>query len=844
VTFSTGAKTLGANMSTATDLTVGAGTTFNTGGFGYTLSVGGNTSITGTLTLATTGTKTFTRNVTVNSGGIWNETVVAAICFGANFTNHATSSTASTNNCVRTFSGSSKTISGTTTTTFTSVAITGTYTNTNTFTILTALSGTGGLINAATGILNLGGTSAITTLTATAVGNTVNYTGITQTILPTAYNNLTLSGTGTKTFPAGTTTVNAILSIENAANSNNVTGTLVYGGSATLQYNTSSARSTGVEWVNPFAATGGVIIANTGIISLGSPESTSNDVPLRINAFANLNTGSKLLTLGGNFINEGTLTSVSPGIAIAGSATSQTIDGFTTTGAVSMLKTAGVATFNGNVNGAGLTINGAGGTLNLGAGLTHTFTASWTRTNGTLDGGSSTLRFSKTLTVNTGTGGNFIPGTGTVEYYAAGTQAIAVLTYNNLTLSGTSAKTFPSGTTTVNGILSMEGTATTTLTGTLTFGAAATLQYKGSGLQTTGNEFTSPFSGSGGVKINNATGVTLGFAESLGANPLTIGDLVPNSIFNDGGKVLTATGTLNLTSGTFKLGTATATAFPGFTTRNIAAGTKVEYAATATQTIKGISYSNLTISGTGANSKTADADIAVDGILTLTSTNASATQGCLNMSNFTLNMGATATTTGTGDVTGIVKRTQTFIDNTPYTFGNQYTNVTFLGISGGTKPGWISCKIAIGTVPTWKTGAIQLVYSFAQDGAATDKVLTNLHFLASELNSNTAATIDFWDNNGSGSTPEEHGKSNNDLTNNWIGLSGPSVTYLAPNATLGTKEWSLGNATTTNLNIWYGYTADWGTTTNWSKGHIPLSTEDVQFTTGRDFYPTLSGAVE
>jgi hypothetical protein len=49
----------------------------------------------------------------------------------------------------------------------------------------------------------------------------------------------------------------------------------------------------------------------------------------------------------------------------------------------------------------------------------------------------------------------------------------------------------------------MEGTATATLTGTLTYGGSATLQYKGSGAQTTGGEFITPFTGSGGVKINN-----------------------------------------------------------------------------------------------------------------------------------------------------------------------------------------------------------------------------------------------------------------------------------------------------------------------------------------------------
>lgn len=66
----------------------------------------------------------------------------------------------------------------------------------------------------------------------------------------------------------------------------------------------------------------------------------------------------------------------------------QNIAGFTTTGAVSMIKTIGdPATFTGNVNGGSLVINGSGGKLNLGSGLTHTFTGDWTRTRGELKGG-------------------------------------------------------------------------------------------------------------------------------------------------------------------------------------------------------------------------------------------------------------------------------------------------------------------------------------------------------------------------------------------------------------------------------------------------------------------------
>ncbi|MCX5698413.1 MAG: MBG domain-containing protein, partial [Candidatus Omnitrophica bacterium] len=236
----------------------------------------------------------------------------------------------------------------------------------------------------------------------------------------------------------------------------------------------------------------------------------------------------------------------------------QSIDGFTTTGLVSMTKTAGTATFTGNVNGAGLTMSGLGGTLDLGVSLTHTFTGTWTRTNGTLDCNTSTLnldggtsgssgtfiatsatvdfggtsaqtipytnynnlsfsgaRAANSITIggtvgvagtltNTATfsGGNFVLTGSTITFNGSGPQTIASLTYNNLTLSGSGVKTTTG--VIVNGILSMEGTAT--VSATPTYGVAATLQYKGTSTQTTGPELPATISN---LTVNNINGVIL-----------------------------------------------------------------------------------------------------------------------------------------------------------------------------------------------------------------------------------------------------------------------------------------------------------------------------------------------
>ena len=105
-------------------------------------------------------------------------------------------------------------------------------------------------------------------------------------------------------------------------------------------------------------------------------------------------------------------------------------------------------------------------------------------------------------------GGTFTPGTGTVVYNGAA-QTILATTYNNLTPSGSLAKTL-GGNTTVTGTLSLQGTASLALAGhTLTYGGSSTLEYAGSSVQTTTN---AEFPASGGphsLTLNNINGVIL-----------------------------------------------------------------------------------------------------------------------------------------------------------------------------------------------------------------------------------------------------------------------------------------------------------------------------------------------
>jgi hypothetical protein len=649
------------------------------------LTINGITTIDGTLSFITSagGTKSFYGRVTVNSGGSWNCNIGTTINFRGGITNNGTFG--GTANASFSFTNNNQTLNGTSPITFRrDVAITGniTVTNNTIVTITRDLLGSAAAstwVNAANSTLNAarkvlptgGGNNG--TLTATANPNKVNYNGTAQTVKPTTYFNLTLSGSGAKTTTG--VTVNGVLSMEGTATAS---AAPTYGASATLQYNTAASRNAGPEWITTFTATGGVIIGSTWTITLNSAKTLDPNVPLTINSGATLNTSAANnygLTFGGNFVNGGIIVANASNITIAGAAATQNIAGFTTTGIVSLTKTGGTATFTGNVNGGAFTINGTGGTLNLGTGLTHTFTGTWTRTTGTLNGGSSLLRLGGGLS---GSGGTFTAGTGTVEYYAAGAQTVAGVSFNNLTLSGSGAKTTAG--ITVSSILSMEGTATATAVPA--YGAAATLQYKGSAPQTTGPEFPALFGGSGGVIINNTSGaVTMGNSAGI-----SYGLNLANGTFAVAGNTLTLNGpTITGTPANLSTTSASSLVFGGSSS-----GVQIPGSVTA--------LNNLTINN--ANGISLNSSPIISSTLTLTS-------GVLNAGANTV-QALTAVNT-TGYVYGNLKlnfSTGTNISRTfPIGDATNYTPVTLLFASVGTA-GYVTARSTAGQHPDISTSGI------------------------------------------------------------------------------------------------------------------------------------------
>jgi len=494
--------------------------------------------------------------------------------------------------------------------------------------------------------------------------STVNCYGAAQTISPYTFYNLTLSGSGAKTF-ATTPTINGVLSLEGAASIIVTTGVVTYGATATLQYNKSAAyTATAEEWITPFAATGGVIISNSGAITLNSAKVFNTSVPLTINSGATLNTNNDAVTFGGNFINNGTFIANASAITITGNV-AQSIDGFTTTGLVSMTKTGGVATFQDNVNAGGLTMDGNGGTLNLGVGLTHTFTGSWTRTNGTLNGGSSTLNFNLAGTMFSGTGGTFTANTGTVCFNNAAAQTFPALTYNNLTLSGGGIKTVAT-TPTINGIFSLEGTASITVTtGVVSYGTNATLQYnKPAAYTATSEEWISPFAATGGIIIANSGAITLNSLKTFNTSvPLTInsGATLNTSSSNYavtfGGNFVNNGGTFIANASAITITGNVAQSIDGFTTTGTVSMTKTGGTATLQEAM---SSGALTINGAGGTlnlgtllNHSATSIIFTNGTLNLGSStitvsgNVTLTTGTLNLGSGTLNVAGNLSGAGT-----------------------------------------------------------------------------------------------------------------------------------------------------------------------------------------------------
>ncbi len=455
--------------------------------------------------------------------------------------------------------------------------------------------------------------------------------------------------------------------------------------------------------------------------------------------------------------------------------------------------------------------------------------------------------------VNIGSGTSF--ETGNYSHFVGGNFSndgtFTAASGTTVSLNGTSVQTVSGSSTTNFDILEIDNTTGVSISsqinvdnelilthGNLTVGNT-TLGINGTITQTAGYlDVTSVsslnFGGTSAITLNNYL-----FSDTPTINNLTINRSGGVTLGNQG---IIINGTLNLTSGTLTLAQNSLTIAGNSPVRTggyIDAGNAsatLLFSNTSAITLPASVFSgnvnNLTINGTGG--VTAGSNITVNGILNLQSANPSSVKGCLDMNTDTLDMGVNSSTTGTGDVSGVIRRQHTFSDDIEYSFGNRFTTIKFLGVSGSVKPGWISCKTELGASPDWRSEAVMRIYSFAQDGAGTDRVYTKLHYLDSELNGaeTDESLLTFWDDYdglATGDNTYVTGKSNNDSTNNWIELLGMATNFIAPSTTFE-KQYSLAYSNVTTI-TWTGlgsssYPGDWSLPSHWSGG-VPTADDDV-----------------
>lgn len=331
-----------------------------------------------------------------------------------------------------------------------------------------------------------------------------------------------------------------------------------------------------------------------------------------------------------------------------------------------------------------------------------------------------------------------------INYASFNGTAENFIVLGNTTLSGsttvTSDLTLNGGKVDMNGnTLTLNGTVTNTTSGGLKGSASSNLTI--SGAVSPSLSFDQTTLGTTNLVNNLSINTTASNTVTI-LNPVVVNGTLTTALgqtLNMGTNALTGSLTAIANSGTIATQNTTSFPIPSGKIWSGTGGTINYNAASAVQTIVAGTYQNLTSSSTGG--AIAGGNLTVNEILYLPTANPSATVGSMTMGSYTLLMGGNAANSGIGDVTGIVTRTS-IVANTLYTFGNTYTSIIFPNI--GTLPTSLSLKIAIGTAPSWRTGAINRTYDFIQTGASGTKAVIQAHYLDTELNGNNEIKLVDW----------------------------------------------------------------------------------------------------
>ncbi|MFY0481317.1 fibronectin type III domain-containing protein [Flavobacterium sp. PLA-1-15] len=434
---------------------------------------------------------------------------------------------------------------------------------------------------------------------------------------------------------------------------------------------------------------------------------------------------------------------------------------------------------------------------------------------------------------------NFVPFSGTAESFVLNGNATLsgnVEVVGNLNFTGNAKLGIASNTLTSNG--SITNTTQAGIRG------SGTSNLVIGGTQSNTLSFDQTTVGTTNL-LNNLTIATSSNTTTVG-NALAVNgtlNIAADQVLDMGTNALTGTLVASVVNGTLQTANTSTTPLP--TGKTWSGNGTVHYnSATTAQTVVAGTYNGLTVSSTGG--AVAGGALTVNGTLNLPTANPSATLGSFSTGTFELLMGAVATNTGIGDVTGIVTR-NTFAPNVLYTFGHEHTSILFPSI--GTLPTSMGLKIQIGTAPTWRTGAIQRIYDLRQTGGNNTKAIIKAHYKDSELNGNVEARLVDIVHFVAANNTLEQGRSNYNTTENWVELTNVNVGLVFQTA-FDLVKLTLDEATASVL-TWNGSLSDsWTTAANWTPNGTPSDNTTVIIpdaaTTPNDPLinnPTLVGSV-
>ena len=712
--FSAGAATIGdnqtltgtVNMSFANGLTVlgnadlniagttAAGVSFGGTAINYAVR---NLTLTGLLTVSTTGNLTVSGTTAITGSGAFNDNSNTGITSFAGLVTH---------NSIGNFTS-------TTVTTAANMIFTNGFTNTaggfnagaatvgdnQTLRGTVNMSFANGLIVSGNGDVTIAGTA---TTGVSFAGTAINYT----------VRNLSLTGRLTVST-TGNLSVTGTTSITGAGSFNETNNTGITSFTGLVTHN-----STG-GWFSTAVTTAANLVFNAGFTNtLGSFSAGGATLPNGQTLSGTiLMIFNNPITIGG----AGNLTvSGAGGVRFSGTAMNYTIPGNLTLTGTLLVNTTGNFTVTGTTSiiGAGdFTDNNNAGISTFTGLVTHNSTGRWvstsvttparmiftegfTNTAGTFSAGGATIGDNKTLsgTVNMsfnrgitilGLGDITIAGTATTGVTFGGTlinYSVRNLSLSGLLTASTTGNLTVSGTTSVIGtgrFLDNNGTGITTFTGMVTVGSTST--FTATAVTTIGRLIFA-----GGIIHNNTTALSFnagtirtsatqtwsgaGDIRSAAVLDVNVGTLANNitGTVTVGG---TLTGTAFVQGTNAKLALSNGTPLTITTLTSTATGNAVTYNG-GTAPMRSQTYHHLIIAGTG-NKIISTTDITVNGDITISAgvlSNTTNNRNIILAGNWINNVGAAAFTAGTGTVTFNGSATQTLGGTGTTTFSNLTLN--------------------------------------------------------------------------------------------------------------------------------------------------------------------------